>query len=146
MRHLGIIAISAAILSFGLTMSVAPQPAEAGKACKRLRLSSPCVARSDIKPNAVNGSKVANGSLTGADVANGSLAAVDIRNEGGADFVNFGSKSIGTQTPETVVSVTVTTPSSGVVIVNASGTFSFTSGEISVICEPIVQDAVADAP
>ena len=36
MRYPGLITISAAILSLGLTLGAAPQLAEAGKACKKL--------------------------------------------------------------------------------------------------------------
>ena len=50
MRQLGLITIPAAILSFGLTLGAAPQPAEAGKACNRLNLSSPCIRSGDMKP------------------------------------------------------------------------------------------------
>ncbi len=49
MRYLGLITISAAILSFGFTLGAAPQPAEAGKACNRLNLNSPCIRSSDVR-------------------------------------------------------------------------------------------------
>jgi hypothetical protein len=58
MRLLGTVTISAVILSFGLTLSAALQPAEAGKVCKKLKLKSPCISKSDIKAKTIDSSKV----------------------------------------------------------------------------------------
>ena len=77
MHYLGLTTIFAAILSFGLALGAAPQPAAAGL-CKKLGFSKKCVVRGDIKKNAINSSRVKDGSLTGVDVLDGSIGAADL--------------------------------------------------------------------
>lgn len=111
-------------MSFGLTLGAALQPAEAGKACQRAGLPSPCIANSDIKNNAITSSRVKNDSLT----------ARDLKNEAGGDSAGgFQSEPLG-NTAKVVRSVIITAKSSGQVIVNASGTFSFSSNGGSARC------------
>ena len=77
MRHFGLFTISAAILSFGLTLGAGPPPAKAG-ICNEVGLPKKCTTRRDIKKNAINSSRVKNGSLTGLDMRDGSLTGADI--------------------------------------------------------------------
>jgi hypothetical protein len=78
MRYLKLTTLFAMAIAFALSLGAAPQPAEAGKACKKLGLSSPCIKKSDIKNNQVRGKHVKNGSLTTADLADGSVTGADI--------------------------------------------------------------------
>lgn len=107
MRHLGLITISAAILSFGLTLGAAPQEAWAG-ACSKIRgvPNQQCISRRDIKRNAINSARLANNAKpAGADFA------------GGDQLVALGEVDV------VIRAVTITAPAAGVVIVNASGHF-----------------------
>ena len=74
----------------------------------------------------VKSKQLKNNGIRGKDIKNGSLTALDLGDEAGVDFVD------GDPIPELVanvdtviVSLTVTAPSSGFVILNASGTFDF---------------------
>lgn len=117
-------------VTFGLTLGGTPQEAQAG-ACARAGFGSQCVKRPDLKNNAINSAKVKNNSLTGADVKNNSLTgsditsqsipATDLSNEAGAAFAGGNQFLPLTNTDATVRFVTITAPSSGVVVVNASG-------------------------
>ena len=51
MNYLKLTTLFALPLAFALILGAARQPAEAGKACNRLNLSSPCIRSSDMKPN-----------------------------------------------------------------------------------------------
>lgn len=93
------------------------------------------VRNQDLANSAVNSAKVQNNSLTGADVQNNSLTGADIgfnsvpstdlTNEAGVDSAG-GNQMVALAIDDTVVrSVTITAPSAGQVIVNASGYFSF---------------------
>ena len=79
MRYLGLITISAAILSFGLTLGASPQPAEAG-ACANISgvPNKACVTKRDLQADAVTSGKVLNESLTGADIKDGSIGRRDL--------------------------------------------------------------------
>lgn len=65
------VTISVMILCFGLTFGAALQPAEArkGKACKKLKLKSPCISKNDIKANAITSNQVKNGSILFEDLS-----------------------------------------------------------------------------
>lgn len=89
----------------------------------------------DLANKSVNGAKVQNGSLTGADVQNSGLTGADISpnsvpstdlsNEAGVDS-NGGNQIVALSTTATTVRVvTITAPSAGRVIVNASGYFRY---------------------
>ncbi len=77
MRYLRLITISAAILSFGLTLGAAPQPAEAGKACNRLNLNSPCIRSSDVRPTLKLGRSGNDGDLIVRDSSKVSSVQID---------------------------------------------------------------------
>ncbi len=77
MHYLGLTTIFAAILSFGLTLTAGPPPAEAGL-CKKLDFSKKCVVRRDIKKNAINSRRVKDESLTSADIKDGSIGPADL--------------------------------------------------------------------
>ncbi|MDH3473840.1 MAG: hypothetical protein OEM59_09105 [Rhodospirillales bacterium] len=111
MRYLGRITITAAILGFGLALGAAPQLAEAGRACNKLGLSSPCIKRTDIM----------NGQVRGNHVQNGSLTASDLKNESGADFLEGPVTFDLTGGHDLVSTVRVTAPTAGTVIASASG-------------------------
>ncbi len=50
MRYLKLSTLFAVSVAFALSLGAAPRPAEAGKACKRIGLKSPCLRSSDQKP------------------------------------------------------------------------------------------------
>jgi len=98
------------------------------------------VRNQDLANNAVNSAKVQNGTLTGADVANNSLTGSDVSgnsvpssdlsNEAGADGTG-GNQSFALSPADIAVrQVTITAPSAGRVIVNASGYFFFSPSGI----------------
>ena len=154
MRFLKLTTLFALPLAFALSLGAAPQSAEAG-VCKKLGFSKKCVVRGDIKKNAINSSRVKDGSLTGVDlldgsigaadlgadsvgaseiatgavgaseVANGSLTADDLADEAGTDYSSGGANPNLAVTPDTILSVTITAPSAGHVIVNTSGYFFY---------------------
>ncbi len=118
MRYLKLSTLLAMAAAFALTLSATPETAEAGRACKRLKLSNNCVVSSDVK----------------------NLKAGDIRDEAGGDFVARGAPSSDPvfdlpSTSTVVLSVEVTAPRPGLVLVNASGTFAFSGGEQQAVCE-----------
>jgi hypothetical protein len=128
MRYLGLITISAAILSFGLTLGAAPQPAEAGKACNRAGLPSPCIKKSDIRNNQVRTEHVKTNNLSG----------IDMLDEAGAEFdlppsPNFQQIVVGTA-DVIVASVTLSVPAGGTVVVNGTGFSGFTGSTTSLRC------------
>ena len=78
-----------------------------------------------IAPNAVGTSEVINNSLTGSDIANGSITDVDINDEAGGDFSGGNQGFSLTALDSTVRFVSISAPTPGMVMVNASGTFQF---------------------
>jgi len=77
-------------------LSVATPPAEAGRLCNRLDLSSPCVRSNDLKPNLVGGGATGQGRLRVRD-ADGTTA-VELRGDNGSvtnHFANDPSLSNG---------------------------------------------------
>jgi hypothetical protein len=128
MRYLGLITISAAILSFGLTLGAAPQPAEAGKACNRARLPSPCIKANDIRNNQVRTNHVRNNNLSG----------IDMLDEAGAEFdlpPGPAFQTINVTTADTIVaSVTLSVPAGGTVVANAAGFAVFAGTTLNARC------------
>ena len=128
MRYLGLITIPAAILSFGLTLGAAPQPAEAGKACQRARLPSPCIKANDIRNNQVRTNHVRNNNLSGIDMLDEAGAEFDLP-PSGTEVVVVGTGDV------TVSSVTLTLPAPGTVVVNANATVWYDGNSTQVRCE-----------
>ena len=84
----------------------------------------------DVADNSLTGADVADNSLTGADVADNSLTAADLIDEAGADFASGDQTVALTVADQTVRSVTITAPTTGRVIVNASGSFLFEDAQV----------------
>ena len=100
------------------------------------KIADGTVSNADLANDAVDGAKVLNGSLTGADIQDGSLSATDLGDGAGADGVGGDGFTIlsGSMIVDLVETVTITAPSDGVVIANASGTFEFPMAPGTVRC------------
>ena len=149
MRNLRVKTIVSATMGLALVVAGMPGTAEAD-VCRRVDAGAGCVNSRDVRTNSLTGADVrdnsltggdvadnsltgadvADNSLTGADVADNSLTAADLNDEAGADFVSGEQTEALTATDETVRSVTITAPTTGRVIVNASGFFQFGSGVV----------------
>ncbi len=82
----------------------------------------------DITDNSISSADIADETLTTADVQNNSLYDADLADEAGVEFVG-GSGSIQlTGTDVTVEAISVTAPTSGYIIANASGYFTLDEG------------------
>jgi hypothetical protein len=95
-RGTRLITVTTAAVAIVLVLSVAPRPAEAGRVCNRLDLSSPCVGSSDLKPNLVVGGDTGQGRLRVRD-ADGTTV-VELRSDNGSVtnlFANDPSASNG---------------------------------------------------
>ena len=112
MRYLKLSTLFMLPIAFGLTLGAAPQPAEAGKACKRLNLPNNCVRSSDVK----------------------NLKAVDIKDEPGVASTVAASSVNITGGNSSVLSATLVAPRPGVVIATASGSLNYDSGSQLVHC------------
>ena len=84
----------------------------------------------DVADNSLTGADVADNSLTGADVTDNSLTAADLNDEAGADFASGDQTVALTFADQTVRSVTITAPTTGRVIVSASGSFLFEDNQV----------------
>jgi hypothetical protein len=87
---------------------------------------------------AVGTSEVADGSLTGTDIANGSIYDIDIGNEAGIEYSGTGYYDIANlatcNTTSVITSVTITAPTSGYIMVSASGDFCrYPAGEYTYV-------------
>jgi hypothetical protein len=122
--------------TMGLALVVAGMPGTAeADVCRRVDARAGCVNSRDVRNNSLTGTDVrddsltgadvADNSLTGADVADNSLTAADLNDEAGADFASGDQTVALTITDQTVRSVTITAPTTGHVIVSASGFFQF---------------------
>jgi hypothetical protein len=103
--------------------------------CKKTRVKAPCVDSRDVSPN----------SLTGITIVDNSLTAADQADEAGADFAS-GEQVVNNVGSNLIVrSVTITAPTAGQVIVNASGVFDFDDNAAveSMTCS-ITTDAFVD--
>ncbi len=91
--------------------------------------------RLGAKPNCVNS----------RDVKDDNLTAIDLKDEAGADFASGDQDFLLTSGTDVVRSVTVTAPTAGQVMVNASGSFLFgdTAAFEAVACS-ITTDAAVD--
>ena len=156
MHYLELTMIFAAILSFGLTLAAAPQPAKAG-ICNEVGLPKKCTTRRDIKKNAITSSRVKDETLTGADIKDDSIGASDLGansvgtseiagNAVGASELAIDAKpaaadfaegdqdlNLFTNVATVVRSVALTAPAPGVVIVNGTVQLAF-GGAASVVC------------
>jgi hypothetical protein len=122
--------ISAAILSFGLTLGAAPQPAEAGKACNRARLPSPCIRANDIRNNQVRTNHVRNNNLSGIDMLDEAGAEFDLPGPPpGFQFTNVAAADV------VVATVTLTVPAGGTVVVHGTGFWVETGVNAQLRCE-----------
>ena len=83
--------------------------------------------------NCVNSTDIANNTITSADVANESLRDFDILDEAGMDFNSRPEAVHLTNIDQVILSKTITAPTSGFVLVNASGYFfgSFGSANLA---------------
>ena len=106
-----------------LALVAMPWPADAGT-CKQLGLSKQCVVQADIKKNAINSSRVKNGSLT----------AVDLKDAGGADFLDGTQRFVLTGGQDVIETIGITAPTAGAVIVNVSGYFNIVAGGSQAFC------------
>ena len=82
---------------------------------------------SDLGTNSVNSDEIAAGAVGSSEVSGNSIPSTDLSNEAGADFAGGNQSVTLTSTDVTVRSVTISAPSSGKVIVNASGFFDLNS-------------------
>lgn len=86
-------------------------------------LASNSVGQGEIQTDAVAADEITAGAVGSSEVATDAIPATDLSNEAGSNFSGAqGSLTIGT-TSEVVLSVTVTAPSTGQVILTASGTW-----------------------
>jgi len=149
MRNLRVTTIVSATMGLALVVAGMPGIAEAD-VCRTVGSGAGCVNSRDVRTNSLTGTdvrnntltaedvadnsltgaEVADSSLTGADVADSSLSAADLNDEAGADFASGEQTVALTGADATVRSVTITAPTTGRVIVNASGFFQFGSGAV----------------
>jgi len=115
----------------GLALVVAGMPGTAeADVCGTVGSRAGCVNSRDVRNNSLTTADVKNNSLTGADVTDNSLTAADLNDEAGADFASGDQTVALTGADATVRSVTITAPTTGRVIVSASGFFQFGSGAV----------------
>jgi hypothetical protein len=97
-----------------------------------LQVAKEAVTSSEIRDQSVHSVDVLDETLGGSDIRNGSLLAADLGDEAGADFAS-GDQNVTLGATAIVRSVSITAPSAGVVIVNASGVANIIpSGGISL--------------
>lgn len=85
------------------------------------------ITSADVQNNSLSGVDILDNSVASADVTNNSLADFDMVDEAGADFVDGDGSLTLPAGPSIIRSVSITRPTSGVVIVNASGHWAFIS-------------------
>lgn len=93
---------------------------------KNVDLAVDAVGGSKIQPDAVTGAKVQDSSLTGSDLAAQSIPAEDLSNGAGGDFAvnqTTGLEDFILGDPTVYRSFSLTAPSAGQVVLNASGYF-----------------------
>lgn len=113
-----------------------PNTAEAG-VCGRLGARANCVDSRDVKNNSLASVDILDNSLTGTDIQDNSLTATDVqddsltatdqKDEAGADFASGEQFFNLTGGNDIIRSVTITAPTAGRVIVNASGSIGLDS-------------------
>ena len=153
MRNLRVNTIVIATMGFALVVAGMPGTAEAD-VCRRVDAGAGCVNSRDVRTNSLTGADVrdnsltaadvADNSLTGADVTNNSLTAAELNDEAGANFASGDQDLPLTAADANVRTVTITAPTTGLVIVSASGFFRFLSGAPEVGQCSITTGAVLD--
>ena len=108
-------------------------------------IATGAVGASEIATGAVGASEIADGSITGTDVADDSLPATELSNEAGASFTGLLADVSLTSAVQTVGTLVLTAPSSGVVIATASGTFESVSSTGSARCSLTRNSTTLDA-
>jgi hypothetical protein len=109
------------IFTPGAPVPGTPRPVPSGG------LAANSVTTIQIAAGAVTNTRLAADAVTGATVQDGSLSVADLSNAPRAAFAEGGELEGLTTTAEVVRTVTLTIPSSGIVIVNASGYFNLLS-------------------
>ena len=153
MRNLRVKTIVSATMGLALVVAGMPGTAEAD-VCRRVDARAGCVNSRDVRTNSLTGedvrdnsltaADVADNSLTGADVTDNSLTAADLNDEAGADFASGDLLVALTITDQTVRSVTITAPTTGRVIVSASGSFQFEDNQPDIGQCSITTEAALD--
>jgi len=129
MRYLRLAMLFTVMICIALSLGL--RKADAGM-CSQMGYSNGCVRANDIASNAVNSGRV----------RNNNLKAADLRDEPGADFADGGHSTALTSTETTIRSVTITAPRPGVVIVNASGHFTFGAAGAGCRCSITTDTAI----
>ena len=96
MRITSVVTVISGIFAFVFTLSATSQPADAGTVCKKLKLSSPCVSSSDMKPGINLGLSGNDGDLRVK--TSGGAKGVKLDGDSGnvtSIFLNSASKSVG---------------------------------------------------
>ena len=113
---------TALVIGYGLA-AISAQPATAQTA-RNLKCNG-CVSSKDIKNKSIRTNDIRNNAVNGAKVRNGSLTAIDLGDEAGLEFAGGEHFEVLTPTAAVIETVTLSAPSSGFVIVHASGGFQF---------------------
>lgn len=96
---------------------------------KNADLGSNAVTSDKIADGAVGAADLGNNAVTTSEVADDSLFAVDLADEPGADFDGTAATAVFLTSAATIYeTVTLTAPTAGLVIVNASGWYNFQAG------------------
>ncbi len=138
-------ATRALVLLSGIALAAVAQSAPAAADDLGHVVCDKCVGTSDIakraittnrlKPGAVKTNKIADGAVTSVKILDGSVTAADLADEAGVEFSNSEFVFNLTSTDVTVETIVVTSPTSGFVVVFASGNFSLGStGSDSARC------------
>jgi hypothetical protein len=139
-----------------LLIGAMPNAAEAG-VCGRLGAKANCVNSRDVKDNSLTSIDILDNSLTSTDIQDNSLTATDVqddsltatdqKDEAGADFAGGGQFFGLTGGNDIIRSVTITAPTAGRVIANASGSSHFSDNATfeSMSCS-ITTGVVIDTP
>jgi hypothetical protein len=83
-------------------------------------IATNAVGAAEIATNAVGAAEIATGAVSSSEVANGSLRGIDLMDEPGVEFASVWGPIIPTTVSE-ILSITVSAPASGYVIVTVTG-------------------------
>jgi hypothetical protein len=112
------------IFTPGAGIGGAPRPVPAGgvapASITSAEIAPNAVGSSQIAPGAVGSTQMAGNAITGAHVADGSLTIADLANAPRAAFAS-GDQQLSLGLPQVVRTVTLTAPSAGHIIANATG-------------------------
>lgn len=93
------------------------------------------ITSSDIATGGVGSAEILDGTITNNDIsATAAISASKLANGAGGDFVSGPGSTSLTTTDTVITSVTLVAPSSGLVLLNASGYFYFTGGLGQGVC------------